>query len=164
MATTAKTRKPSASGAAPRKPFPKPVAVEKNSRKVEESTVHTRHGAVRVALSIIELEKTTFDNTFQLVDRVQRRTEALVKEYLAAAEWMPREGRAMLEEWTRMLQTTRKEFVKTVDQSFVHMTEYVKRLEEAVPDTAPKKSAAAKPAVKAAPRKKVVAKAAPASA
>ena len=121
--------------------------VARLTKRAEESMELTRQRGL--VLSVIELEKATFDHTFKLVDRLQKQTEDVVKEYVEKAEWMPQEGRTMVEEWTRMLQQTRKEFLKTVDKSFVHVSDYIKRIQDGKETPATKKPAAAKKAVAA---------------
>ena len=138
---------------------PQGTARHRAATQTEDAVEQTRRKAAQFALSVLDFEKTTFDNTFKLIDKLQKQTETLVKTYVGKAEWMPEEGRAMVQDWTRMLQSNRREFLKTVDKSFEYMTQYVRRLEEK-PQAAKPRSAKL---VGATPKKRVVARKAPAT-
>ncbi|MBI2432762.1 MAG: hypothetical protein HYV26_07830 [Candidatus Hydrogenedentes bacterium] len=133
------------------------------SKRAEETADQTRKRAAKLALSVIDFEKTTFDNAFKMIDKLQKQTEELLKDYIGNASWMPKEGKAVVDEWTRMLQGSRREFLKTVDKSFEHLSEYVKRVQDGKQVVASKKVVARKVA-KAKPRKRVMPKAAAAAA
>lgn len=129
-------------------------------RRVEETAEQTQSRAARLALSVVDLQKTTYDHTFKAIARVQEKSENAVSKVLHDAKWLPGEGKAVVKEWVHLLKTSRNDFNKTVDKSFDLITDYLKRVEaeahKAHKSAAKKKKASAK--AKAPAKKKVVAK------
>ena len=130
-------------------------------KRAEETAEHTRRRAAQVALSVVDFQKTTFDTTFKMVSEFQKQSENAVSKLLKGSSWLPKEGKAVVDEWVHLLRTSRTDFDKTVGKSFDLITEYLKRVEsEGTKKSAkkPKKAAAKKATVKKATAKKVAAK------
>jgi len=112
-------------------------------------------------LSVIDFQKTTFDNTFKVITQLQEQSEKVIQNLAEDAGWLPKEGVAIVKEWLRMLRAGRADFQKTVDKSFDLVTDYFERVvkTDAAPAAAPKKASAKKrPARKKAASKKRAAK------
>ena len=73
---------------------------------------------------MIEFNKATFDNTFSAMVMLQEQTEAMVNSFVEQANWVPEEGRKVLDEWLASYKKGRNEFKKTVDQSFKKVENY----------------------------------------
>lgn len=131
-------------------------------KRAEDTAEHTRRRAAKVALSVVDFQKTTFDTTFKLVAQFQSQSEDAISKLLKGSNWLPKEGKSVVDEWVHLLRTSRTDFDKTVNKSFDLITEYLKRIESEGTKKSAKKSkkAAAKKSVakKKAPAKKKVAK------
>ena len=75
--------------------------------RAEESVDQTRQRAAKLAGNVVDFQKTTFDNTFKVVDKVQGQSEDLLANLLLDAEWMPREGKTVVREWSKLLKGAR---------------------------------------------------------
>jgi len=140
-------------------------------RRAEETAEQTQKRGARLALSVVDFQKTTFDNVFKAVSGLQEKSENAISGVLHGSEWLPKEGKSVVNEWVRLLRTGRGDFQKTVQKSFDLITEYLERVEssagkapkkKAAKKAAAKKPAAKKPAAKKPAAKKAVAKKAPA--
>ena len=114
--------------------------------RAEESADQTRRRAAKLAGNVIDFQKTTFDNTFKVVDKLQSQSEDAIAKLLTEGDWMPREGKSVVKEWAKLLKSARKDFQKTVDTSFDLISDLLERLE--------KESAKKKPVAKKKPAKK----------
>jgi hypothetical protein len=122
--------------------------------RAEDTADQTRRRAAKLALSVVDFQKTTFDNTFKVITQLQEQSEKIVTSMLNDADWMPKEGKAVVKEWTNLLKSARRDFEKTVDRSFDLISDLLERVGDAKP--AKKKKAAAKK--KTAAKKKPAAK------
>lgn len=126
-------------------------------KRAEETTEQTRKRAIRLTLSAVDFQKTTFDSAFGALSRLQSQSEDMVGGMLNNADWLPKEGKAVSKEWVKLLRAARSDFKDTVDKSFDLISDYLERVEAGKPS---KKKAAKK---KAAPKKKSTAKRKPAA-
>ena len=96
-------------------------------KRAEETAEQTRRRAARLALSVVDFQKTTFDNMYKAIAQVQEKSENAVSGMLHDAGWLPGEGKAVVKEWVHLLRSSRADFNKTVGKSFDLITEYLKR-------------------------------------
>lgn len=129
---------------------------DKLEHRAEETAEQTRRRAAKLSLSVIDLQKTTFDNAFRFVSKLQTQSENAVQEMVQKANWVPAEGKGVVKEWVHMLRSARGEFQRTVDKSFDLLTDYFERIGA---DTHKHKAHAHKPAAKPAAKKKAKKKA-----
>ncbi|UCF03543.1 MAG: hypothetical protein JSV14_07900 [Deltaproteobacteria bacterium] len=71
-----------------------------------------------VAKQMMDLQKATFDNSFQAMVLFQEQTEKMADTLLEQTFWMPEEGRKALSEWVKSYKKGRDDFKKVVDQNF----------------------------------------------
>ena len=71
-----------------------------------------------VAKQMIDLQKATFDNSFQAMVLFQEQTEKMAETLLEKTFWMPEEGRKVLSDWVKSYKKGRDDFKKVVDQNF----------------------------------------------
>ena len=71
-----------------------------------------------VAKQMMDLQKATFDNSFQAMVLFQEQTERMANTLLEQTLWMPEEGRKVLSEWVKSYKKGRDDFKKVVDQNF----------------------------------------------
>lgn len=127
------------------------------SKRAEDAAAGTQRRATKLMLSVIDFQKTTFDNTFKIIAQIQEQSEKAVQNLVEDAGWLPKEGKTIIREWIRMLRAGRSDFQKTVDKSFDLVTDYFERVvkTEEASVVAPKKAASKKrPARKKAASKK----------
>ncbi len=79
---------------------------------------------LQIAKQMIEFNKSSFDNTFTAMVLLQEQTEKMVNSFMEQANWLPEEGRNILDEWLATYKKGRDEFKKTVDESFQKVQEY----------------------------------------
>lgn len=73
---------------------------------------------------MIEVNKTTFDATFDATNKLQEQMETLISGLVAQASWLPKDGEKTIDEWVTAYKTGREEFKKTVDQNFSKVLDY----------------------------------------
>ncbi len=128
----------------------------------------TRRKAAQLAVSVVEFQKTTLRNSINLIGKAQEQTGRILHDLLKKAEWVPSEGREVIDEWNHAMKRGREEFKKTSDKSFDLIIQYLERVqrneqkspaaptmsaksafpEKSAPSAAAVKSAAKKPATK----------------
>jgi len=79
---------------------------------------------LQIAKQMIEFNKSSFDNTFTAMVLLQEQAEKMVNSFMEQANWLPEEGRNILDEWLATYKKGRDEFKKTVDESFQKVREY----------------------------------------
>lgn len=73
---------------------------------------------------IIEFQKTTFDNSFDALAKLQEQGESIINNSLKQAEWLPEEGKKAIKEWLQAYKKARAEFKNTVDSNFTKVQEF----------------------------------------
>lgn len=116
-ASKRKARATRAKAAAPKKPAPR------------SATEPTAARAAKLALNLVEFEKTTFASATSLMQSLNDRSEKAIRHAVSSAKWMPKEGQKLIEEWQRTLRHSLKDFSKSVDKSFDLMSKYLARLQ-----------------------------------
>ncbi len=71
-----------------------------------------------VAKQMIDLQKATFDSSFQAMVLLQEQTEKMTNTLFEQAFWMPEEGKKVLSGWVKAYKQGRDDFKKVVDQNF----------------------------------------------
>lgn len=89
--------------------------------------------AAKLAVNLVEFEKTTFDSAVKLIGSLNDRSEKAVRHALSNASWLPREGQKLVEEWQHTVRKSLKEFARTVDKSFDLLSKYLARIEAETP-------------------------------
>lgn len=112
-----------------------------------------RERSAQMALSVIELQRKTFDNTLKGVGKLQDQTGKMLHKMAQNSAWVPDEGKQVVDEWNKATHRGREEFKKTMDKSFDLLAKYFERVKKGEPH---KKAAARK---RAPAKKKTKAKA-----
>jgi sugar-specific transcriptional regulator TrmB len=73
---------------------------------------------------IIDFQKTTFDNSFNALAKLQEQGETMLSSSLKQAEWLPEEGKKVITEWIEAYKKARTEFKSTVDGNFKKVQEF----------------------------------------
>ena len=117
------------------------------ANQAEDTMEQTQRQAARTARSVVKLQQKTFDSAFDLIAQLQDHSQKTLSEMVDNANWMPEEGKEIVDEWLATLHSGRKQFQKTVDKSFTLLSDYLNRVEPAKgkkKKTAAKKTAAKK--------------------
>lgn len=125
-------------------------AASKAGDKAKAATTEARHNArkraSKLAISVVDLQKTTFNNAVKAIESLQNKSGKVLNELVENSSMMPREGKKVVEEWARMLKRSQQDLTKTMDKSFDLISAYFERIQKEESATA--KSSAAKPAPK----------------
>ncbi len=115
----------------------------------------SRKRGSKLAISVLDLQKTTFDNTVKALESLQKQSEKVMKELVDSSSIVPGEGKKIVDEWRRMLKRSQQDLTKTVDKSFDLFTAFFERVrrEEAEKAKSAKKAAPKKTKVKRKPKK-----------
>ena len=103
---------------------------ENLSGQAEETREQARRKAIEAALGLVDFQQKTFDGTFKLIKQFQSHSEKAVKDMAHKAEWMPEEGKEVVDEWVNTLRRGSAEFQKVVDKSFDLFENYLERVKE----------------------------------
>lgn len=125
-------------------------------QRAEDAAAGTQRRATKLVLSLVDFEKTTFDNTFKVISQLQEQSEKAIQNLLEGAGWLPKEAKSIAREWIHMLRAGRGDFKKTVDKSFDLLTDYLERVSRSEAQAA--KAPAFKTIAKKKPAKKKAAK------
>ena len=89
----------------------------------------TRKRTLKLAINLVDFQKTTFDNAVKMLSAVQTQTEKLIEQLTVQSSWMPNEGKKVVEEWIKTVNRSREDFKRTMDKSFDLLGDYFKRVE-----------------------------------
>lgn len=124
---------------------------EQLSCRAEDAREQARRSALKTAQGMMQLQQKTFDGTIKLIAQLQDQTEKAVKDAVTGSQWLPKEGKAVVDEWIKTIHSGRVRFQQTVDKSFDLVLDYLKRVQDTPGEEA---ATAAKPAAKKSAAKK----------
>ena len=133
---------------------------DKAQEQIEGMRTGAQRQAVKGAQQLVSMHRKVSEKTFGLMADVQERSEKAVKDMLRNADWVPPEGKDVVDQWTAMLHTGRARFEETTERSFDLIADYLERVEaDLTPAKGRKKSAAkSKSRKKSSTKKKSAAK------
>ena len=67
---------------------------------------------------MVNFQKTTFDNSFNAMLKMQEQSEAMLNVFLSQATWMPEDGKKVIKDWADASQKARSDFKKVVGDNF----------------------------------------------
>lgn len=73
---------------------------------------------------MIDFHKSTFDNAFSAMSKLQEQGEKMVNTFLTQAPWMPEEGKQAVQEWINAYKNGRDQFKSTVEENFTKVQDY----------------------------------------
>ncbi|HOD70372.1 MAG TPA: hypothetical protein PLJ30_05945 [Deltaproteobacteria bacterium] len=79
---------------------------------------------------VIDFQKASFDNSFNAMVLIQEQTEKMAKTFLDQANWLPEEGKSVLNQWIGAYKKGRDDFKKSVDENFRKVDEYFSAAEK----------------------------------
>ena len=78
----------------------------------------------QVVRQMIDFQKASFDNSFSAMVMIQEQAEKMAKTFLDQANWLPDDGKGVLNQWIGAYKKGRDEFKKSVDENFQKVDEY----------------------------------------
>ena len=133
--------------------------------RLKDSSAKAKTQSFDLAISMAKLQQSALDQAFKQLANLQKRSDKLIKNYVQKADWMPSEGKNIVEEWSRMLNSGRDDFQQTMDKSYDLLKNGLERVKKDQ-KTATKKTTTAKKASKKKPtaaKKKAATKKKPAA-
>ena len=73
---------------------------------------------------MMEFQKTTFDNSFSAMSKLQEQGEAMVQTFVDQAPWLPEDGKKVIKDWVKAYQKGREDFKKHVDANYKKVQEF----------------------------------------
>lgn len=128
--------------------------VREAEKSMDSAREQTQKRAARLATSVVEFQKNTFDTSLDALGRLQKRSDQLVRRAVKDANWVPGEGKDVVEEWVSTMEKARADFKRATDKSFDLVLKYLKRMERGDSGAKAKSSPKAKPSKKPAARRK----------
>jgi hypothetical protein len=72
----------------------------------------------KFAKEILEFQKSVFDNGYNTLLQVQTQAENLADMMLMQTQWMPEEGKRLIDQWTQALKKGQKDLKAMADQGY----------------------------------------------
>jgi len=73
---------------------------------------------------MIDFQKSTFDNAFNAMSKLQEQGEKMVNMVIAQSPWMPDDGKQAVQEWINTYKKGRDQFKSTVEENFKKVQDY----------------------------------------
>jgi hypothetical protein len=142
------------------------AAVKRVSKRAGKAKDKAQATSLDAAQRLVRAQQKAFDATLKAIARLQDQSEKAVRKAVGKAEWMPKEGKALVDEWINAVHGGRTGFQETVEKSFGLVGEFLTRAQteaktkaqQTAPAPAAKNPVAKKPAAKAKAAKKPAAK------
>lgn len=134
--------------------------------RLKDSSAKAKTQSFDLAISMAKLQQSALDQAFKQLANLQKRSDKLIKNYVQKADWMPSEGKNIVEEWSRMLNSGRDDFQQTMDKSYDLLKNGLERVKKDQKTATKKKTTAKKTATKKKPtaaKKKAATKKKPAA-
>ena len=77
-----------------------------------------------IAKQMIDMQKTTFDNTFNAMVMFQDHTEKVANTLFEQANWLPEEGKRFVNQWTEMFRKGRDDVKTAMDDNFSKLLDH----------------------------------------
>ncbi len=79
----------------------------------------------RITKQVLDFQKSTFDNAFNMMSMLQDQTEKTFSTFLETGMWpIPEEEKEVINEWVQSLKKGREEFKKVMDEGFQRVEGY----------------------------------------
>ena len=91
----------------------------------------------QIVIQMMEFNKKAFDNSFSAMSELQDQTEKLMMNFLDKAEWVPEEGKKVMQDWIANYKKSRNDFKAAADDGYRKVAEFFEQAEK--PQAAVKK-------------------------
>lgn len=72
----------------------------------------------QIIKQMVEFNQSAFDNAYDAIVTIQDQTEQIAEKMMDQADWMPVEGRKVIDNWVDVYKTSRKNFKVQVDNNY----------------------------------------------
>lgn len=72
----------------------------------------------QIIKQMVEFNQAAFDNTFDAIVTIQDQTEKITEKMMEQADWIPEEGRKVIDNWVDVYKTSRNNFKVQVDNNY----------------------------------------------
>lgn len=72
----------------------------------------------QIIKQMVEFNQSTFDNAFSAIVTIQDQTEQMTEKMMDQADWLPEEGRKVIDNWVDVYKTSRNNFKVQVDNNY----------------------------------------------
>lgn len=72
----------------------------------------------QIIKQMVEFNQAAFDNTFDAIVTIQDQTEQITGKMMDQADWIPEEGRKVIDNWVDVYKTSRNNFKVQVDNNY----------------------------------------------
>lgn len=117
-------RKKKAAAAKTRSPRVRTAELTRPRRPVEPATAR----AAKLAANLVDFERAAFNNAMKVMVVMVQRSEKVLQSRLNRSNWLPREGKKLVDEWLRTMKKSREDYQRTIDKSFDLVSEYLRGL------------------------------------
>jgi len=76
---------------------------------------------------VVELHKTSFDNSFNMLITLQDQMEKMVNSFVEQAPWLPADGKKAVTNLVSTYKKGREDFKKVVDDGYKKVEEYISK-------------------------------------
>ena len=72
----------------------------------------------QIIKQVVEFNQAAFDNAFDAIVTIQDQSERLADKVIDQAQWMPADGRKVINNWVEVYKTSRENFKTQVDNGY----------------------------------------------
>ena len=72
----------------------------------------------QIIKQMVEFNQSAFDNAYEAIVTIQDQTEQIAGKMMEQADWMPAEGRKVIDNWVDVFKTSRQNFKVQVDNNY----------------------------------------------
>jgi hypothetical protein len=73
---------------------------------------------------MMDFQKSTMENSFNALKMVQEQTEKVARSFIDQANWIPAEGKKVLDQWVTAYKKGQEDYKKVVDDNFKKVEDY----------------------------------------
>jgi polyhydroxyalkanoate synthesis regulator phasin len=77
---------------------------------------------------MLDFQKSTVDNSFNALKMVQEQTEKIARSFLDQANWLPEEGKKVVDQWVTAYKKGQEDYKKAMDDNFKKVEDYFNSL------------------------------------
>jgi hypothetical protein len=84
----------------------------------------------KIGRQALDFQKLAFNNTYDMILKIQKQTEKAVQDLMAGQTMIPAEGQKMIDGWRDMAKKGQDEFKKAIDKGFNQSEAFLANLEQ----------------------------------
>ena len=84
----------------------------------------------QITKQLMDFNKTVFDQTFKMMTILHDQTESIVFRFLEKAQWIPEDGKKVINEWANAYKKGSEYFKAYTDESYKSVTDYFAEVEK----------------------------------